>query len=51
MAETKTKATKVDVRSFISAIENETRRQDAKALLKLFAEATGWKARRISYRS
>src|SRR5262245_6218223 len=45
MAETKTKPTKVSVRSFISGIENETRREDATALLKLFEKTTGWKAR------
>ncbi len=45
MAKTKTKPTKVSVRSFISAVENETRREDAKTLLKLFEKATGWKAK------
>jgi hypothetical protein len=45
MATTKTKPTKVSVRSFISSVENETRRDDAKTLLKLFEKATGWKAR------
>jgi hypothetical protein len=45
MAEIKTKPTKVNVKSFISAVENETRREDAKALLKVFEEATGWKAK------
>jgi hypothetical protein len=44
MAETKTKPTKVSVSSFIAAIENDARRADAKALLKLFAKASGWKA-------
>lgn len=44
MAETKTKPTKVNVRSFIAAVENETRRADAKTLLQLFEKATGWKA-------
>jgi hypothetical protein len=45
MAETKTKPTKVSVRSFIAGIENDTRREDAKALVKLFENATGWKAK------
>lgn len=40
-----TKPTKVNVRSFIAAVENETRRKDARALLKIFEEATGWKAK------
>ena len=44
MAKTKTKPTKVSVSRFIAAIENETRRADAKALLKLFAKVSGWKA-------
>jgi hypothetical protein len=45
MAKTKTKPTKVSVKSFISAVENETRREDAQTLLKLFEKATGWPAR------
>jgi hypothetical protein len=44
MAETKTKPTKISVPDFIASVENEGRREDAKALLKLFAKATGWKA-------
>lgn len=44
MAETKTKATKVSVKDFIAAVENDTRREDAKALVKVFEKATGWKA-------
>lgn len=44
MAETKTKPTKVSVRDFIAAVENHTRREDSKALLKLFEKVTGWKA-------
>jgi Domain of unknown function (DU1801) len=44
VAETKTKPTKVSVRSFIAAVENETRQEDAKALLKLFGKVTGWRA-------
>jgi Domain of unknown function (DU1801) len=43
MAEIKTKPTKVSVSSFIAAVENDTRREDAKTLLKLCQEATGWK--------
>jgi hypothetical protein len=42
---TKTKPTKVSVSGFIGAVGNETRRQDAKTLVKLFAKATGWKAK------
>ena len=45
MAETKTKPTKVSVKDFIAAVDNDTRRGDAKTLLKLFAKITGWKAR------
>lgn len=45
MAETKTKPTKVSVKDFIAAVENDTRREDARTLLKLFEKATGWKAR------
>jgi hypothetical protein len=41
----KTKPTKVSVRSFISGVENETRREDAKVLLTLFEKTTGWKAK------
>ncbi len=44
MAETKTKPTKISVREFIAGIQTDTRREDAKILLKLFAKATGWKA-------
>jgi hypothetical protein len=44
MAETKTKPTKISVRSFIAAIDNDARREDAKLLLKLFEKTTGWKA-------
>lgn len=44
MAETKTKATKVSVKDFIAAVENDTRRADAEVLVKLFAKVTGWKA-------
>lgn len=41
----KTKPTKVTVRSFISGVENETRREDAKVLLTLFEKTTGWTAK------
>jgi hypothetical protein len=44
MAEAKTKPTKVDVKTFIAAVENDARRADALALLKIFESATGWKA-------
>jgi hypothetical protein len=43
MAENKTKRTKVSVAKFIDAVENDVRRQDAKALVKLFKKVTGWK--------
>ena len=43
MAETKTKPTKVPVADFIAAVENDTRRTDAKTLVKLFKDVTGWK--------
>ena len=43
MAEPKTKPTKASVAAFIDAVENETRRKDAKALLKMFREITGEK--------
>jgi len=42
MVETKTKPTKVNVNEFISSVENDTRRADAKILLKVFQTATGW---------
>ena len=41
----KTKPTKVSVKSFISGVENETRREDARVLLALFEKTTGWKAK------
>jgi hypothetical protein len=44
MAETKTKPTKISVKDFIAAVPIETRREDAKALMKVFEKATGWKA-------
>jgi len=45
MAETKTKPTKVSVKDFIAAVDNDRRRADAQTLLKLFAKVTGWKAK------
>jgi hypothetical protein len=44
MAKTKTKPTKVSVGEFVAAVANDTRREDAKTLLKVFEKATGWKA-------
>jgi hypothetical protein len=44
-AKLKTKATKVSVDSFIADVENETRRADAKVLLKMLKDVTGWKAK------
>ena len=43
MAENKTKPTKVSVASFIAALTDETRRADAKALVKLMQAAAGEK--------
>ncbi len=43
MAENKTKPTEVTVSSFIDAITDETRRADAKALVKLMQSASGEK--------
>jgi len=43
MASTKTKPTNVRVSSFVSQVENETRREDARALVKLLGRVTGWK--------
>jgi hypothetical protein len=43
MAENKTKATKVSVAAFIDAIQDEARRSDAKALVKLMQKAAGEK--------
>jgi Domain of unknown function (DU1801) len=40
---TKTKPTTVSVAEFIAAVENDTRREDAKALLKVLQAVTGWK--------
>ena len=47
MAETKTKPTKVSVDKFIAGVENDIRRADAKTLLKVFKESTGWKAQML----
>lgn len=41
--EPKTRPTKVSVAAFIAAVEDETRRKDAKTLDKLFREITGEK--------
>lgn len=43
MAEPKTQRTKASVATFIAAVEDETRRKDAKALDKMFREITGEK--------
>jgi len=43
MAEPKTKKTKASVAAFIAAIENDVRRQDAKAVDKLYRDITGEK--------
>jgi hypothetical protein len=40
MAENKTKATEASVESYLSAIEDEARRQDCRALAKLMTKAT-----------
>lgn len=40
---TKTKVTTVSVTDFLSTIENDTRREDAAALLKMLKSITGWK--------
>jgi hypothetical protein len=47
VAETKTKPTKVNVKDFIATVENDTRREDAGTLVKLFAKVTGWKAQML----
>jgi hypothetical protein len=41
----KTNVTAVSVNNFIASIENETRQSDAKALVKIFKDVTGWKPR------
>src|ERR1700681_1571998 len=43
MAENKTKPTKVSVTAFIDALTDQTKRADAKALVKLMQSATGEK--------
>lgn len=43
MAELKTKKTTASVSGFLAAVPDEGRRMDAKALLKIFKEATGMK--------
>ena len=43
MAEPKTQRTKASVAAFIAAVEDDTRRKDAKAVDKLFRELTGEK--------
>jgi len=40
----KTRPTKTSVKDFIAAVENETRREDANTLLKLFEKVPGWQA-------
>ncbi|HUG72006.1 MAG TPA: DUF1801 domain-containing protein [Steroidobacteraceae bacterium] len=40
---TKTKVTAASVNDFIASIDNDTRQADAKALMRIFKEATGWK--------
>ena len=45
MATIKTVPTRASVKSFIASLENETRREDANTLVRLFEKATGWKAR------
>ena len=40
-----TSVTPVNPKDFIAGVANETRRADAKALLKLFTKISGWKAR------
>ncbi len=44
MAEPKTKKTGASVTAFIDAVENDVRRADAKAVLKLMKDVTGEKA-------
>ena len=41
----KTKVTAVSVTDFIDSVENETRRADARSLVRLFKDVTGWKPR------
>jgi hypothetical protein len=44
MAENKTRPTKLSVAAFIAAIDDDTRRADAKALVKLMQDVTGERA-------
>lgn len=43
-SENKTKPTKVSVKAFIDSLPNEQRRKDARELVKIFEEVTGYKA-------
>lgn len=43
--ENKTKATKVDPRDYVAAVEHKTRRADAEVLLDFFARVTGMTAK------
>jgi len=45
MAEAKTKPTNVSVASYLAGLTNETRRADARVLIKMMQEATGEKAK------
>src|SRR5262245_65897837 len=47
MAEPKTKPTTLSVDKFIAGVKNDARRADAKTLLKVFEESTGWKAQML----
>ena len=50
MAENKTKPTTVKPKDFIAAIDNDARRKDAEALVKLFKKATGWQPKMWVFR-
>jgi hypothetical protein len=41
---TKTHATKASVATYVAAVENERRREEARILVKAFSKATGWPA-------
>ncbi|MCF8331695.1 MAG: hypothetical protein K9H84_04510 [Bacteroidales bacterium] len=45
MAENKTKATTASVDAFIESIENEKKRKDSKAILRMMEDVTGEKPR------
>lgn len=45
MSENKTKATLIDPRDFIDAVEHPTRKSDARALLELYERITGYTAK------